>query len=358
MRFTCEAKELCGACAEAAKAVSVKSTIPALTGIRMILRGGILSLSGYDMEIGVETKMSVAGEEDGAIVTNAANIFLATVSKLKGEIEFTATENRISICSKKGNIEFIGSSVDDYPSLPDIDMKNELQGLDLKAALSSTSYCIDERSTKTAITGALITAKKGVCEIVGTNGSIMTLFTLGAEVGDVKIIVPKKAIKIIEDCAGKREKIYFGATDNLASFGDDCTRIITRTISGDFINYGKVIEPVRNFSRIAVPRGEFAEIIELVNTVCTEKDRKAVTLRFGENGIDIKMETSLGRVENHIDCNCPVNYTAAFNPRYLYEAVSHSGASVIDFYAGGALSPMMITDHNGYEAVVLPVRMK
>lgn len=358
MRFTCEAKELCGACAEAAKAVSARSTIPALTGIRMILTGSTLSLSGYDMEIGVETKMTVVGEEDGAIVTNAANIFLATISKLKGEIEFTATENRISIRSKKANIEFIGNSVNDYPSLPDIDMKNELQGLDLKVALANTSYCIDERSTKIAITGALITAKKGLCEIVGTNGSIMALFTLDAGVSDVKMIIPKKAIKIIEDCAGKREKIYFGATDNLASFGDECTRIITRTISGDFINYGKVIEPVRNFNRISINRAEFAEIIELVNTVCTEKDRKSVILRFGEGRIDIKMETALGRVENHISCECPVNYTAAFNPRYLYEAVSHSGAEKIMFYAGGALQPMLITDGCGYEAVVLPVRLK
>ncbi|MGN0656087.1 MAG: DNA polymerase III subunit beta [Ruminiclostridium sp.] len=358
MRFTCEAKELCGACAEAAKAVSVKSTIPALTGIRMILSGSTLSLSGYDMEIGVETKMTVVGEEDGAIVTNAANIFLATISKLKGEIEFTATENRISIRSKKGNIEFIGSPESDYPNLPEYEMKNELAGIDLKAALASTAYCIVETNSRVAITGALITARKGVCEIVGTNGSLIALFRLDSEVSDIRTIIPKRAMKIIGDCVGKRERIFFGATDNLASFGDDCTRIITRTISGNFLDYGKVIDRARNFNHITINRSEFAEIIELVNTVCTEKDRKAAIFHFGENGIDIKMETSLGRVENHIGCECPVNYTTAFNPRYLYDVVSHSGASTVDFYICGAEQPMMITDNNGYEAVVLPIKLK
>ena len=45
MKFTCNAKELCGACTEVAKAASVRASVPALEGIRLMLKGNTLTLA-------------------------------------------------------------------------------------------------------------------------------------------------------------------------------------------------------------------------------------------------------------------------------------------------------------------------
>lgn len=358
MKFTCDAKELCGACAEVAKAASVRASVPALEGIRLMLKGNTLTLSGYDLEIGAETELGVMGEEDGAIVTNTARVFVATIAKLKGEIEFSTDGVKISIRSKKGGVEFVGISADDYPNIPEFNMTDQVSGSELKSALSSVSWCIDENATKATAAGAFFKAKKGSCEIVGTNGAVLAICKIKTGADDVSFIIPKKAVKIIADYAGKCENLSFGAGGNLACFGDDTTKIITRTIQGEYINYGRIIEPARKYQDITVNRTELVEILEIVNTVCSEKDRRPVTVIFGSKGIDIKMETSVGRTENHIDCDCEASYTTAFNPRYLFEMLSHSAAEKVKLTVGGAMVPLLINGGDGYEALAMPVRTK
>ena len=101
MKFTIDAKELSAACAEVSKAITNKSTMPILQGIKMSLTDNILTLSGYDLNIGIETKLPVIGEENGQIVTCSAKMFISALSKLKGDIIFESNGEKITLISGK-----------------------------------------------------------------------------------------------------------------------------------------------------------------------------------------------------------------------------------------------------------------
>lgn len=64
-------QQLCDAINCVSHAVSQKSTIAALEGIKLNISGGFLELTGYDMEIAIRTSIPVQSDDDGVLVVSA-----------------------------------------------------------------------------------------------------------------------------------------------------------------------------------------------------------------------------------------------------------------------------------------------
>ena len=71
MKFVCETSTLSTACQNVQRAVSAKSTIPGTEGILIKSSNSELNLTGYDLEIGINTSIYAKVEEAGSIVLNA-----------------------------------------------------------------------------------------------------------------------------------------------------------------------------------------------------------------------------------------------------------------------------------------------
>ena len=70
MKFSCEKALLQSAIAVTSRAVAQKSSIPALEGL-FLRAGEELTVSGYNMNTGIRTKISAGVDERGEIVLNA-----------------------------------------------------------------------------------------------------------------------------------------------------------------------------------------------------------------------------------------------------------------------------------------------
>ena len=70
MRFSCEKSTLLDAINTASRAVSTKSTIALLEGLR-VTAGSCLTLAGYDLSIGICTNIDADIIEPGEIVLSA-----------------------------------------------------------------------------------------------------------------------------------------------------------------------------------------------------------------------------------------------------------------------------------------------
>ena len=64
MKFTCPKDIILSAVQTTAKAAAGKSNIPTLEGILLELEGNILTVTGYDLDIGIKTTIDVAGAEN------------------------------------------------------------------------------------------------------------------------------------------------------------------------------------------------------------------------------------------------------------------------------------------------------
>ena len=100
MKVICNALELSEACQNVSRAASTKTAIPAIEGILMVAKDGLLTLTGYDLEMGIKTVIAARVEEEGELVLNA-HMFSETLRKLP--------ESTVSIDSNSRHIASITS---------------------------------------------------------------------------------------------------------------------------------------------------------------------------------------------------------------------------------------------------------
>lgn len=152
MKFSCEKQILGEAINNVLPAVSSKSTIIALEGILMDCKNNQLSLTGYNLELGITKTIPVTGIEEGSIILNASllsgiinkmpngTVELASDEKLLTVIncdvvEFHRDDNGISLSSYEGLWE--PYPVEYKKGLPKMNEADELQ-------LCGQAICLEE----------------------------------------------------------------------------------------------------------------------------------------------------------------------------------------------------------------------
>ena len=159
MKIVCNQQELMSAISNVQRAVSSKSTIPALEGILLRTQDSKIIISGYDLEIGITTVIPSMTEQEGSIVLNA---------KLFSDIVRSLPEDRVAIDSDDKNLTIItsgqsefsipGIAAEEYPEIPDITDTQSviISHKILKSMIRQTIYAVAETDSKNPVhTGTL-----------------------------------------------------------------------------------------------------------------------------------------------------------------------------------------------------------
>ena len=93
MNIICDKTLLSAAIDGVSKAVTLRSTIPVLEGILLKAEGFQLTLTGYDLEMGIVTTIEANVKEPGEIVLNA-KLLSSMVSRMpSGQITIQSADN-------------------------------------------------------------------------------------------------------------------------------------------------------------------------------------------------------------------------------------------------------------------------
>ena len=95
MRFSCEKVLLQSAINTASRAVSSKSSIPALEGL-LIQAGDAITVSGYNMQTGIRTTLPADVKESGELVVNA-RLFGDIIRRMPDDIIVFESDNRCMV---------------------------------------------------------------------------------------------------------------------------------------------------------------------------------------------------------------------------------------------------------------------
>ena len=94
MKFSCEKALLQSAIAVTSRAVAQKSSIPALEGL-LLHAESYLTISGYNMQTGIRTRVSADVTDGGDIVLNA-RLFGDIIRRMPDDVvTFTADEKQM-----------------------------------------------------------------------------------------------------------------------------------------------------------------------------------------------------------------------------------------------------------------------
>ena len=131
MEIVCNQNELNNAIQLVSKAVSSKPTHPILANILLTAhqRTNKISLTGFDLNLGIQTSFDATVKTSGAI-TIPAKLLSEIVNKLPSEtpvsVYFDDSSDNILIKSDKGSFNIKGIPSEDYPNLPFVESGNSL----------------------------------------------------------------------------------------------------------------------------------------------------------------------------------------------------------------------------------------
>ncbi len=365
MKFICKQSLLNEAVNNVSRAVPVKSPVSSLEGIKMYLDGNVLELTGYDLELGIQTKIEVNSEDHGEFTVNA-KLFSEIIRKMPSEtIEIEIDEKlKTTIKCESAEYNILALPADDYPSMPDCDRSDSLQipqGI-LKNMIGQTIFAVSVTDNKPILTGELFDIENGIFNLVAIDGFRLAVRTEMTSTEDrYHFVIKSKALSEVSKLLKDEDRpVTIYVSRKHAVFEIDGYMVISRLLEGEFHNYKGSI-PQKHSTEIIINTREFISSLERCSLLIVEKTKAPVKCTFGDGQAKINCSTSLGKLSEVIPADISGNKVEiGFNCKYLLDALKAAESDKVRFLLNGGLSPMKIVPIEGdsYTFLVLPVRLK
>lgn len=356
--------DLSEAVSNVSRAVSTKAAIPALEGILVKAYGQKLSVSGYDLEIGINTSIDATVQKEGEIVVSA-KLFSDIVRKLPEEVVCIETDDRMITYITSGQAEYqiVGMSSVEYPDLPTFEETEnvEIKGEILKEMIRQTVYAVSDNNAKPVYTGSLFELSEKTFRIVSVDGYRMAIRkeSIDNEI-ESEFVVPGKTqhevLKLIKD-DDENVEMSIGQRHIMFKIGE--YSIISRLIEGTFLDYKSTI-PKDKKTEVVVNTRQIINAVDRMSLLNGDKIQSPVRCLFSNDEIHFSCTSAIGKANDVI--SCPVmgdEVEIGFNNRYLLEALRNIDTDEVKITLNGGLSPMIITPVKGdsFISLVVPMRL-
>lgn len=374
MKFTCDKAALSEAVNSVSPAVSAKSTLVALECILLSVKNGILTVVGYNTELGITKTMEVSAAESGDVILNA-RLFSEIINRMPAGPLHLSVDAKLLTVITGGSAQFtiIGMSAEEYPEIPAIDPEHsfEMENSVLRSMISETLFAVSQDTAFPALTGTLFEGKDGVLYLVSVDGKRLALRkeNVGC-IEDFKFIVPGKTLsefmKLSSRFTSDKEDgslpVSIGVGSRHILFSCCGFTMISRLLEGDFIDYNVAI-PGKGTTTAVVSTRAFMDSISRASIIISEKVKNPIRATFDTDAkmIQVACETSLGKIDDQISADLNGNtIRIGFNDRYMIDALKASGEDQVLLELGSTLSPIKIMPLEGdsFTFLVMPMRLK
>lgn len=375
MKFRINKPALINAVSQVSKAVSQKTTVPILTGIKAVLNEQGLYLTGSNSDITIQVFVPVKEEDQEQIIVEEmgsivlpGRIFTDIIRKLPGNlVEWEVNKTKqIFICSEQAKFELIGLDADEYPSLPHISTHQsfQIQTHLLHTMIRQTHFAVSADEAKMVLTGVLWQLSSGKLTFTATDGHRLAKREAQIECSDdftlTNIIVPGKSMsELAKTISDMEEQVEVLVADNQLLVRTDQIQFFTRLIEGKYPETGDFI-----------PKDWKTEVIGSTRELMQSIDRALLINRVGhdhvvkwtiqEGNIEItSVSQEIGKVTEQI--RTQVNGSSmeiSFNPKYMMEALRSIDREEIIIQFKGSMAPFTIQpkEHQDTLYLILPIR--
>lgn len=365
MKFTVNKSDITEAVGNIQRAVSTKTSIPALEGILLGAGEEGLELCAYDLELGITTVIPAFVVEPGRAVLSA-KLFSDIVRRTPAEtITITVDEkNMATLESGYSRFSIIGIPAEEFPELPKLTDSTQfsMAGSVLKSMIRQTLFAIAESDAKPIHQGSLFNLENGMMDVVSVDGYRLAVRREPVEFSDsLDFVVPGKTLsEILKLIKETDDPVEISAGRRHILFKIDNYTVISSLLEGEFLNYKAAIPP-ESQTEVVLKTREAIDSVERVSLLITDRLKSPVRCLFNENEIKINCTTSMGRASDQIDVEMTgQSVEIGFNNRYLLEALRNTECDEVKVQLGGPLSPMKVVPKEGdsFLFLVLPVRLK
>ena len=366
MNIICDKTLLSAAIDGVSRAVTPRSTTPALEGILLKAEGFNLTLTGYDMELGIVTTIEANVLEAGDIVLNAKLLNDMVRRMPAGQISISVADNgKTTIQGGVAQFEIQSMPAADFPQLPNTGAEDTLTiktGM-FREMIERTLYAVSQDEKRPAHTGELFEIQPDRLTVVALDGFRLAIVDRKVQANkEIRIIVPGKTMnEVLRLLANDDEaEVHISANRRYIVFNTAGYTIMSRLIEGEFLNYKNVIPDGYRTQAVLDTKG-FVETIERASLIITERLKNPLRITFTDGKVIVRCQTSLGRVVDEFAAQCQgEEVEVGFNNRYLLDALRNARTEQVKIEMSGPLSPVKVlpVEGNDFLYLVLPVRFK
>ena len=364
MLLNCSGLELSDAFLRVSKTLSNKPTNPILEGIKISAEDNELTLSATDTDLSIEKKIKADIKVEGETVVPGKFITEFVKKLSNSEIELEVNDKNQLLIRYDGNESIIQCyNVIEYPGFKKL-KTDEWFGIsqkDLKALISKTIFSVALDDSRPILKGVLFDIDQKEISAVALDGYRLARVKKKSTANVKKqIVVPTRSLNEISKLLDDSDDIINVYIDSNAIMIDTVdTKIISRLLEGDFVNYKQII-PMNYETFVIVNKLQLEDALERVSLLSKVGQNNFVKFDIKEGAVQLTSNSEIGNIKEKISAVLNgKDVTIAFNPRFILESLKASNDEFVKLCLNTSSNPCVIVPTEGDEFLylILPVRM-
>ena len=378
MKFTINRPAFISQLNNVLRAISSKTTIPILTGLKMVVDKERIILTGSNSDITIESVIDANNpdydltvEDPGAIVL-PARFFSEIVKKLPDKqvtIEVTSGF-QADITSGTAKFQINGQDAENFPHLPEVetDKTITLPNDVLQEVIRQTVIAVSKQESRPILAGIHITLHDGLLTAVATDSHRLAQRKVALKDVDngidFDVIIPGKSMNELSGMISDvDEDVLVQVTENQILFIFGNTHFYSRLLEGNYPETSQLIPDTAD-TTVELDAGSFLASIERASLLSHESRNDVVklTLKPSENLVRISSDSpDIGTVEEEVATTAlgGNDLEISFNPNYMKDALRSFGQTTVKISFTSPLRPFTLVpteDSENFVHLITPVR--
>lgn len=375
MKFTIQRDYFLNQLNDTLKAISPRTTLPILTGIKIDATDKGIILTGSDSEISIEITINqnidgekiVDIEEKGSVVL-PGRFFVDIVKKLPGKTVNLSTNDQFKTLITSGHSEFnvSGLDPDQYPLLPQVseDDAIKLPIKVLKNIIAQTNFAVSTSETRPVLTGVnwLIQNNDLICTATDSHRLALRKLKLeDEEIDDKNVIIPGKALSELNKIVSDSEEdinIFFASNQVLFKVGH--INFISRLLEGNYPDTTRLF-PENYETKIILDNSEFYHAIDRASLLAREGGNNVIKLSTDVDKVELSSTSpEIGTVKEDVSTDNVEGESLkiSFNSKYMMDALKAIDNDEVQVEFFGTMRPFILKpkDDETVVQLILPIR--
>ena len=376
MKFEIMRDHLLAGLNDVMKAVSSKTTVPILTGIKIDVTNEGVSLTGSDQDITIQTFIPAEenGEQIMTITTTGsivlqARMFNEIVRKLPtNEVEIEVTNGFATyIRSGKSEFHLIGQDAIEYPLLPEVSAEEQftIPADLLKSIIRETVFAVATSESRPVLTGVNWNIHEDELICVATDSHRLARRKTKLEQlpsGVSSVVIPGKSLNELNKILGDSTNlVQVVMTNQQVLFKADNMLFFSRLLEGNYPDTSRLI-PESYQTNVTINGKSLLQAIDRASLLARE-DRNNVVRFETLEGSSVQISSNspeIGKVQEQIQVESLEGETLkiSFSAKYMMEALKAIDGQDVIIQFTGAMRPFILRSvhDDAILQLILPVR--
>ncbi len=367
MKFGIQRDQLLSALQKISSVVEKKHTMEILGNILFETKNDKLTLSGTDLEVGIQVNLDAKIDVPGKLTLSTKNILDITKELPNQVMHFNLKPNHwVEITCSKARFNLVSISAEGYPGLPLFDEKtySTTHSERLSEMISKTEFAVSTDATRYHLNGVYFEVlPNGLSRMTATDGHRLSyidheIFSKPVELKR-GVVIPSKGLTELHKMLQGTKTIGLAFEKGYLYAKTENSYLFIRLIEADYPDYRQVIP--QSLDKAALLRREdLLGALKRVSLMAHEKS-KGVKLNIQDSMLTVASSNpEMGEARDEINASYQgESFEIGFNAKYILDCLEVMREDDIEFQFKDKTKPGIIQSvaNKNHCYVIMPMRI-